>query len=81
MLLRPRRAAHGSHQQSQADIKLIAFYTARQPEFGEKTTMDAAELRQMQAPIKERYKTDPKAAMITLNLTTPDIRACLASGG
>jgi uncharacterized OsmC-like protein len=28
--------------------------------------MDAAELRQMQAPIKERYKTDPKAAMITL---------------
>ncbi|EIG59997.1 OsmC family protein [Bradyrhizobium sp. WSM1253] len=28
--------------------------------------MDAAELRQMQAPIKERYKTDPKTAMITL---------------
>ena len=28
--------------------------------------MDAAELRQMQAPIKERYKTDPKAALITL---------------
>ena len=28
--------------------------------------MDAAELRQMQAPIKERYKTDPKAAYITL---------------
>lgn len=28
--------------------------------------MDAAELRQMQAPIKERYKTDPTAAMITL---------------
>ena len=28
--------------------------------------MDAAELRQMQAPIKERYKADPKTAMITL---------------
>ncbi len=28
--------------------------------------MDAAELRAMQAPIKERYKTDPKAATITL---------------
>jgi uncharacterized OsmC-like protein len=28
--------------------------------------MDAAELRAMQAPIKERYKTDPKAAVVTL---------------
>ena len=28
--------------------------------------MDAAELRAMQAPIKERYKTDPQAATITL---------------
>ncbi len=28
--------------------------------------MDAAELRALQAPIKERYKTDPKAAYITL---------------
>src|SRR3982075_1344005 len=28
--------------------------------------MDAAELRAMQAPIKERYKTDPKSAVITL---------------
>ena len=28
--------------------------------------MDAAELRAMQAPIKERYKGDPGAAMITL---------------
>src|SRR5438067_2431819 len=28
--------------------------------------MDAAELRAMQAPIKDRYKTDPKAAVITL---------------
>ena len=28
--------------------------------------MDATELRAMQAPIKERYKTDPKAAYITL---------------
>jgi hypothetical protein len=28
--------------------------------------MDAAELRATQAPIKDRYKTDPKTAMITL---------------
>src|SRR5688572_33501850 len=28
--------------------------------------MDAAELRAMQAPIKERYKGDPNAALITL---------------
>src|SRR5215475_5789514 len=28
--------------------------------------MDAAELRAMQAPIKDRYKGDPKAAFITL---------------
>jgi len=28
--------------------------------------MDAAELRAMQAPIKERYKSDPAAAVITL---------------
>src|SRR5258705_13921961 len=29
--------------------------------------MDATELRAMQAPIKERYKTDPKSAFITLH--------------
>src|SRR5215217_7160863 len=28
--------------------------------------MDAVELRAMQAPIKERYKSDPAAALITL---------------
>ena len=28
--------------------------------------MDAAGLRAMQAPIKERYKADPKAGLITL---------------
>ena len=28
--------------------------------------MDAAGLRAMQAPIKERYKNDPKAGLITL---------------
>src|SRR4051812_49459762 len=28
--------------------------------------MDAAGLRAMQAPIKEKYKSDPKAGMITL---------------
>src|SRR5258708_22761178 len=30
------------------------------------TKMDAAELRATQAPIKERYRADPKAAIITL---------------
>jgi hypothetical protein len=28
--------------------------------------MDATELRAMQAPIKERYKSDPGTALITL---------------
>ena len=28
--------------------------------------MDAAELRALQAPIKERYKSDPSAAVVTL---------------
>ena len=28
--------------------------------------MDAAQLRAMQAPIKDRYKSDPEAAFITL---------------
>src|SRR6202000_990920 len=31
-----------------------------------RVTMDAAELRATQAPIKERYKADPKSAVITL---------------
>ncbi|HEY6834694.1 MAG TPA: OsmC family protein [Pseudolabrys sp.] len=31
--------------------------------------MDAGELRAMQAPIKDRYKSDPKAAFITLKAT------------
>jgi len=31
--------------------------------------MDAAELRALQAPIKERYRNDPKAGVITLKAT------------
>src|SRR6201991_3082272 len=31
--------------------------------------MDAAELRATQAPFKERYKADPKSALITLKAT------------
>jgi uncharacterized OsmC-like protein len=34
--------------------------------FGMETQMDANELRAMQAPIKERYKSDPQAAVVTL---------------
>ena len=46
--------------------------------------MDAAELRAMQAPIKERYKTDPKAALITLKAkgsTDSDGIACKVETG
>ena len=46
--------------------------------------MDAAELRAMQAPIKERYKTDPKAAIITLKArgsTDSDGIACKVETG
>src|SRR5512143_952528 len=32
----------------------------------QETPMDAAALRAMQAPIKDRYKTDPQSAVITL---------------
>ncbi|RZN12534.1 peroxiredoxin [Bradyrhizobium genosp. SA-3] len=52
--------------------------------FREKTNMDAAQLRQMQAPIKERYKTDPKAALITLKAkgsTDRDGIACKVETG
>src|SRR5436309_13786814 len=31
-----------------------------------RSTMDAAALRAMQAPLKERYKSEPKSAVITL---------------
>ena len=46
--------------------------------------MDAAELRAMQAPIKERYKTDAKAAYITLKAkgsTDSDGIACKVETG
>src|SRR5213080_3324819 len=36
------------------------------PLFRRENKMDAAQLRATQAPIKERYKADPKTAMITL---------------
>jgi hypothetical protein len=54
--------------QLRADMKQVALYTRRRTgeNLGRQRKMDAAELRQMQAPIKERYKTDPKAALITL---------------
>src|ERR1700728_953077 len=47
------------------DIGRLTHYIAIRIYPGE-TTMDAAELRATQAPIKERYKSDPGAAMITL---------------
>jgi uncharacterized OsmC-like protein len=45
---------------------LSAIKSGTQIDIREKTTMDAAELRATQAPIKERYKADPNAALITL---------------
>jgi uncharacterized OsmC-like protein len=46
--------------------------------------MDGTELRAMQAPIKERYKSDPGAAMITLKakgtLDAPGIACKLETG-
>jgi uncharacterized OsmC-like protein len=46
--------------------------------------MDGSELRAMQAPIKERYKSDPAAAMITLKakgtLDAPGISCKLETG-
>jgi uncharacterized OsmC-like protein len=46
--------------------------------------MDGNELRAMQAPIKERYKSDPKAAMVTLKakstLDAPGIACKLETG-
>src|SRR3954447_21297543 len=48
------------------DIAVPARYILSKHEIRERTRMDAVELRAMQAPIKERYKADPAAAVITL---------------
>ena len=42
--------------------------------------MDAAELRAMQAPIKERYKSDPSAAVITLKAKVGKIYGLQTAG-
>jgi uncharacterized OsmC-like protein len=47
------------------DIGTPTRYTPHHKNLREKN-MDAAELRATQAPIKEKYKADPKAALITL---------------
>jgi uncharacterized OsmC-like protein len=43
-----------------------SFITSDEPSHPGENKMDAATLRATQAPIKERYKSDPKTAMITL---------------
>src|SRR5262245_26439508 len=48
------------------DRVAIFLYIRHRKNSGRRTTRDAAELRAMQAPIKERYKSDPSAAVITL---------------
>jgi uncharacterized OsmC-like protein len=47
------------------DIGTPTRYTPHHKNLREKN-MDAAELRATQAPIKEKYKADPKTALITL---------------
>src|SRR5258708_37409471 len=47
------------------DIGAARHYI-RLSQIRERKNMDAATLRATQAPIKDRYKTDPKAALITL---------------
>ena len=59
-----RRAEPGSISDrcvSDAGSRAHARMTAKNGD-----TMDANELRAMQAPIKERYKSDPQAAVVTL---------------
>jgi uncharacterized OsmC-like protein len=48
------------------DSAAIFLYIRHRKNSGRSKKMDAAELRAMQAPIKERYKSDPSAAVITL---------------
>jgi uncharacterized OsmC-like protein len=55
----PRRLAR-------ADTLLLAGYLGSCKQEIREKTMDAAALRSLQAPIKERYKSDPEAALITL---------------
>src|SRR4051812_50161951 len=52
-------------KQCGGDIVSVRQYIQRHKKIREKK-MDAAELRAMQAPIKERYKSEPAAAVITL---------------
>jgi uncharacterized OsmC-like protein len=46
--------------------------------------MDAAELREAQQPLKERYRSDPQAAMVTLHaegsLTDGDVACSVQTG-
>src|SRR6266404_7031210 len=48
------------------DNSVLTDYIRHRFNIRESRKMDAAELRATQAPIKDRYKSDPKAAMITL---------------
>jgi len=51
---------------SNGDIRTLTRYIRNARISGREEKMDAAELRATQAPIKERYKSDPRAAMIKL---------------
>src|SRR3982075_1925095 len=74
MTARPRRRpaadCGGNRPRPTEDISVLLFFvgcrlSVRHPE-PRVSSMDATALRAMQAPIKERYKGDPGAAMITL---------------
>ena len=62
---RRRSATEGRRGDVVGQSALLPVKSDPQAQPGE-NKMDAADLRATQAPIKDRYKTDPKAAMITL---------------
>jgi uncharacterized OsmC-like protein len=66
MRLDPRTAPHCGGDGPAKWRRLAGKSVHRSKRIVEDTEMDAAELRSMQAPIKERYKSEPKAALITL---------------
>jgi uncharacterized OsmC-like protein len=60
------RPIPGCSSGSAGDIGAISHYIRVRIKNLREKIMDAAELRATQAPIKDRYKTDPASAMITL---------------
>jgi uncharacterized OsmC-like protein len=69
MVKRPRKLGSGFRFAAVAHRRKIRIYRDdgyRQHRNSRESQMDAAGLRAMQAPIKDRYKSTPEAALITL---------------